>query len=171
MLKDLITDVKIAATDLVGDIKSAAHDMTTKLPDAVQTDYSTLDKQSIPSQQPLEYMGNGWGGMASTMTANQIDMIADKMNFVSSMIQTGLLGFDSIEEELRIMATQLTPPQPAQLLSIAARIDSTQKQAYMGLQELKRLAESVDKATDRLQGGNSAASGWSAQRPTNLWQK
>lgn len=172
MLGNLIRDAKLAAMQAVDEVKDIVHDVTTKLPDTVQTDYNKLDQQSImPTKQAqgLEYMNNGWGNMASTVTANQIDMIADKQNFIANMIQNGLLGFDAIEEELRVMAMQSIPPQPAQLLSLAARIDSTQKQTFNGLQELRNLSTHIDKATDKLQNGNS--SNWSQPQINNLWNK
>ena len=59
-----------------------------------------------------------------------------------------------------------TPPQPQQLLSLASRIDSNQKQILMGLQKLKELSIEIDRATDRLQNnmnigwGNSKIGGW-----------
>ncbi|MEF9959291.1 MAG: hypothetical protein RR448_03185 [Niameybacter sp.] len=172
MLENLIRDAKLAAMQAVGEVKDMVHDATTKLPDAVQTDYEKLDQQNIAQsgQAPvLEYMGNGWGNMASAMTANQIDMIADKQNFIANMIQNGLLGFDAIEEELRAMAVQSVPPQPAQLLSLATRIDSTQRQIFNGLQELRNLAIHIDKATDKLQNNN--LNGWSQPNINNQWNK
>ena len=168
MLKNLISDVKLATMDIVGEVKDTVHEMTTKLPEQVQTDYSNMDKQSMDNTN-LMYMSNGWNNVQAGLTANKIDMIADKMKFVSSMIQTGLLGFDAIEEELRIMSMQLTPPRPEQLTSLAIRIDSTQRQVYEGLQELKRLTESIDKATDTLQV-NGASSGWTQPTVNNAWK-
>lgn len=172
MLGNIIRDAKLAAMQAVDEVKEIVHDATTKLPDAVQTDYGKIDQQSIVpagQSQGLEYMNNGWGNMASAITANQIDMIADKQNFIANMIQNGLLGFDAIEEELRMMAVQSVPPQPAQLLSLAARIDATQKQTFNGLQELRNLSMHIDKATDKLQNGN--ANGWSQPQINNMWNK
>lgn len=172
MIKNLIRDAKIAAMQTVDEVKEMVHDATTKLPDAVQTDYTKLDQQNIsPSRQSqgLEYMNNSWGMMSSSITANQIDAIADKQNFIANMIQNGLLGFDSIEEELRAMAMQSVPPQPAQLLSLATRIDSTQMQIFNGLQELRKLAMHIDKATDKLQ--NNGSTGWNQPNVQNSWNK
>ncbi len=172
MLGNLIRDAKLAAMQAVDEVKDLVHERTTKLPEAVQTDYKSLDQQSITQsgQEPvLEYMNNSWGNMASTMTAHQIDMIADKQNFIANMIQNGLLGFDAIEEELRTMAVQSVPPQPAQLLGLATRIDATQKQIFNGLQELRNLAVHIDKATDKLQ--NNHLNGWSQPTINNQWNK
>lgn len=134
MLKNLITDLKVTAMDMVGDIQT----------------------------QDLSYM-NGWNSTASRITATQIDMISDKINFISEMIQSGLLGFDAIEEELRMISTQPNPPQPAQLMSLAARIDTTQRQAFDGLQKLRVLAIEIDRATDKLQG--TGGSDWNTAAP------
>lgn len=152
MLKNLITDLKLTAMDMVEEVKDIAHDLKTDLPDAVQKDFKASDNPNIGATE-LNYM-NSWNAPASRITANQIDMIMDKVSFISEMVQTGLLGFDSIEQELRLLASQPNPPQPAQLLSIASRIDTTQQQTFASLQKLRELAREVDRATDRLQGGN-----------------
>lgn len=152
MLKNLITDLKLTAMDVVGEVKDLAHDLTTNLPDTVQKDFKATDSQNIQSDD-MSYM-NSWNAPASRITANQIDMITDKINFISEMIQTGLLGFDAIEQELRMLANQPNPPQPAQLISLATRIDATQQQTFSGLQKLRVLSMEIDKATDKLQGGN-----------------
>lgn len=172
MLENLIRDAKLAAMQAVSEVKDIVHDATTKLPDAVQTNFEKLDQQNISTTgkaPELEYMSSGWSNMASTITANQIDMIADKQNFIANMIQNGLLGFDAIEEELRSMAVQSVPPQPSQLLSLATRIDSTQRQVFNGLQELRNLAIHIDKATDKLQ--NNSANGWNQPHISNQWNK
>lgn len=172
MLGNLINDMKVAAMDAVQDVKDVVRDVTTTMPDDKIVDFKGVDKQSIaptnPQQGGLEYMQGGWGMMGATMTANQIDMIVDKMNFVANMIQNGLMTFDAIEQELRAIAMSPVPPQPAQLVGLAARIDTSQKQTYDGLQELRRLAVEVDKATDKLQNKQSTA-GWNVQ-PTNMWR-
>lgn len=171
MLGNLINDVKVAAMGAVQEVKDVVHDVTTKLPDDPIVDFKDVDKQSIKptyDQGGLEYMTGGWGMMSATITANQIDMIVDKMNFVANMIQNGLLSFDAIETELRAIAMQPNPPQPAQLVGLAARIDTSQKQTYDGLQELRRLAVEVDKATDRLQN-KQAQTGWNVTS-NNLWK-
>lgn len=171
MLDNLLREAKLTAMNIAQDVKDVVHDATTKLPDDQIVDFKEVDKQSIQprnDQGGLEYMNNGWGMMASTMTANQIDMIADKMNFVANMIQNGLLSFDAIETELRAIAMQPAPPQPAQLVGLAARIDTSQRQTFEGLQELRRLAVEVDKATDKLQN-KQAGSGWNVQ-PTSMWK-
>ena len=103
-------------------------------------------------------MNLGWCSAPAQMTASKIDMIADKISFVSEVIQQGLLAFDSIEEELQNCVRCNTPPQPQQLLSLASRIDSNQKQILMGLQKLKELSIEIDRATDKLQ--NNANIGW-----------
>lgn len=168
MLDNLIRDAKLAAMQAVGEVKELVHDVTTKMPEQVQ-DFSKPQDFGKPQAQPMEYMSGGWGMMASTMTANQIDMIADKQNFIANMIQNELLGFDGIEQELRAMAQSPTPPQPAQLISLAARIDTYQRQAYNGLQELRKLSQQVDQATDKLQNGGQQ--GWSSQIQTNAWNR
>lgn len=134
--------MKLAAMQAVGDVKDMVHDTTTKLPDAVQTDYAKLDRQSIgtPRQQAgLEYMHNG------------------------------LLGFDAIEEELRTMAMQSMLPQPEQLIGLATRIDGLQRQVFNGLQELRNLSVHIDQATDKLQNNN--VGGWSQPTVKNQWNK
>lgn len=172
MLGNIINDMKVAAMGAVQEVKDVVRDVTTTMPDDKIVNFDGVDKQSIPSAQSqggLEYMnGGGWGMMGATMTAHQIDMIVDKMNFVATMIQNGLLGFDAIETELRAIAMQPVPPQPAQLIGLAARIDSAQKQTFDGLQELRRLAVEVDKATDKLQ--NRPQGNWNVQ-PTSMWNK
>ena len=110
---------------------------------------------------------NSWNAPASRITANQIDMIMDKVNFISEMIQTGLLGFDAIEQELRLLAGQPNPPQPAQLISIATRIDATQRQTFASLQTLRELTREVDRATDKLQGGGG--NDWNIPPQRNGW--
>lgn len=172
MLGNIIREAKLAAMDAVQDVKDIVHDVTTTLPDEKPIDFKDVDKQSIitPHSQGLEYMTNGWGLNSATMTANQIDMIVDKMNFVANMIQNALLNFDTIEAELKFMASQSVPPQPAQLMGIAARIDGTQKQTFDGLQQLRRLAMEVDKATDQLQNKQNHA-GWNTQVLKSLWDK
>ena len=100
MIKDLITDLKISAMDLKSEVKDVIHDITTKPPVTVQEDYSKLDKQRIDVGE-LDYMNLGWNSAPAQMTASKIDMIADKISFVSEVIQQGLLAFDSIEEELK----------------------------------------------------------------------
>ena len=165
MIKDLITDLKISAMDLKSEVKDVIHDITTKPPVTVQEDYSKLDKQRIDVGE-LDYMNLGWNSTPAQMTASKIDMIADKISFVSEVIQQGLLAFDSIEDELQNCVRCNTPPQPQQLLSLASRIDSNQKQILMGLQKLKELSIEIDRATDRLQNnmnigwGNSKIGGW-----------
>lgn len=165
MIKDLITDLKISAMDLKSEVKDVIHDITTKPPVTVQEDYSKLDKQRIDVGE-LDYMNLGWNSAPAQMTASKIDMIADKISFVSEVIQQGLLAFDSIEDELQNCVRCNTPPQPQQLLSLASRIDSNQKQILMGLQKLKELSIEIDRATDRLQNnmnigwGNSKIGGW-----------
>lgn len=157
MIKDLITDLKISAMDLKSEIRDVIHDITIKPPTTVQEDYSKLDKQEIKVEE-LGYMNLGWNSAPAQMTASKIDMIADKISFVSEVIQQGLLAFDSIEEELQNCVRCNTPPQPQQLLSLASRIDSNQKQILMGLQKLKELSIEIDRATDKLQ--NNANIGW-----------
>lgn len=172
MLENLINDVKVAAMGAVQEVKDVVRDVTTTMPDDKVVDFKGMDKQSIQPTHPqggLEYMNNGWNNMGATMTANQIDMIVDKMNFVANMIQNGLLSFDAIEQELRAISMSPVPPQPAQLLGLAARIDTSQKQTFDGLQELRRLAVEVDKATDKLQNRQQQAN-WNVQS-TNLWGK
>lgn len=169
MLENLIKDVKLAAMDVVADVKEMAHDATTKLPDQVQKDFSQMDNRQLQAGAGTEYMGNGWGMMGATMTAYQIDATVDKMNFIANMIQNGLLSFDAIETELRAMASLPTPPSPAQLMSLAARIDASQKQTFNGLQELRNLTVQVDKATDKLQNGSQNA-GWNMQPTTSIWK-
>lgn len=172
MLGNIINDVKVAAMGAVQDIKDVVHDVTTTLPDDKIVEFKEVDKQSIQprnDQGGLEYMTSGWGMTGAAMTANQIDLIVDKMNFVANMIQNGLITFDAIETELRAIAMQPVPPQPSQLVGLAARIDASQKQTYDGLQELRRLAVEVDKATDRLQG-KQAGAGWNIPS-TNMWGK
>lgn len=150
MIGKAVEGLKLAAMDIKSDLKDMVHDATTQLPNAVQTDYSKLDSQSIP-QSDVGYMNAGWNG-ANQMTAFQIDMIAEKINFVSEMIQQGLVAFDAIEQELVNYSRGQVPPQPQQLASMASRIDANQKQIFMGLQKLRELSIEVDKATDKLQG-------------------
>ena len=157
MIKDLITDLKISAMDLKSEIRDVIHDITIKPPTTVQEDYSKLDRQEITVEE-LGYMNLGWCSAPAQMTASKIDMIADKISFVSEVIQQGLLAFDSIEDELQNCVRCNTPPQPQQLLSLASRIDSNQKQILMGLQKLKELSIEIDRATDKLQ--NNANIGW-----------
>lgn len=165
MLKNLITDLKLTAMDVVGEVKDLAHDLKTNLPEAVQKDFKSSDKQMIQTNE-LDYM-NSWNTAHSRITANQIDVISDKVNFIAEMMQTGLLGFDSIEEELRIIASQPNPPQPAQLMSLASRIDMTQRQVFEGLQKLRYLTVEIDKATDKLQG--RGASDWQTPSKPTGW--
>ena len=165
MLKNLITDLKLTAMDVVEEVKDIAHDLKTDLPDAVQKDFKVFDNPNIASTE-LNYM-NSWNAPASRITANQIDMIMDKVNFISEMIQTGLLGFDAIEQELRLLAGQPNPPQPAQLISIATRIDATQRQTFASLQTLRELTREVDRATDKLQGGGG--NDWNIPPQRNGW--
>lgn len=167
MIKNLIDDLKLAAMDMKSEVKDVIHDMTTKLPNTVQTDYSKLDSQNIPNSD-LGYMSMGWGTMPAQMTANRIDMIAEKINFVSDMIQQGLLAFDSIEIELQACAKGNIPPQPQQLLALAGRIDTNQKQIFMGLQKLKELSIEIDRATDRLQSGQTSQ-GWGNKNIGGSW--
>lgn len=167
MIKNLVDDLKLAAMDMKLEVKDVIHDMTTKLPDTVQTDYSKLDSQNIPNSD-LGYLSSGWGVMPAQMTASRIDMIADKINFVSDMIQQGLLAFDSIEIELQSCAKGTVPPQPQQLLALAGRIDTNQKQIFMGLQKLKELSIEIDRATDKLQGGQTSQ-GWGNKTRGSSW--
>ncbi|RDY28528.1 hypothetical protein CHL78_004900 [Romboutsia weinsteinii] len=166
MIKNLVDDLKLAAMDMKSEVKDVIHEMTTKLPETVQADYSNADRQTIPASD-LEYMGSGWNTMPAQVTANRIDMIADKVNFVSEMIQQGLLAFDSIEVELQTYARGNVPPQPQQLLALASRVDSNQKQIFMGLQKLKELSMEIDRATDKLQGGNT--NGWGSKNIGGGW--
>lgn len=162
MIKDMIADLKIAAMEVVNDVKDVAHDVTTKLPNAVQDEFNKENMNNNINANPsdLMYLNNAWQ-VPNQMTANRIDMVADKINFVSSMIQQGLLAFDGLEEELKLMANSPTPPSPAQLVSIASRIDTNQKQIFMGLQKLRELSVEIDKATDTLQGRpQNISSGW-----------
>ena len=115
MIKDLITDLKISAMDLKSEIRDVIHDITIKPPTTVQEDYSKLDRQEITVEE-LGYMNLGWCSAPAQMTASKIDMIADKISFVSEVIQQGLLAFDSIEDELQNCVRCNTPPQPQQLL-------------------------------------------------------
>ena len=159
MVKDLITDLKLSAMDMKIKAKDTIHSMTTKMPEPVQYDFSIIDSQSIKNSE-MEYMSSmntGWTN-TSQMTAFRIDMIAEKINFVSEMIQQGILAFDDIEEELKNCVRSGTPPQPQQLLSLAGRIDTNQKQIFMGLQKLRELSTDIDKATDKLQ--NSVTTSW-----------
>lgn len=167
MIGDLVNNLKLTAMDIKSEIKDVVHDVTTKMPDTVQTDYSKLDSQNIQSSD-LGYMNNGWGGMQSKMAANQIDMIAEKINFVSDIIQQGLMAFDAIEAELNNYARGTVPPQPQQLTSMAIRVDSNQKQIFMGLQKLKELSAQIDKATDTLQG-NQNDSLWGSKNIGGSW--
>lgn len=160
MIKNMLTDLKLAAMDVVGDIKDVAHDAMTTLPDEkVVTFNNEGKKQSIESGE-LNYMSGGWSQIPAQMTANRIDMIAEKIAFVSEMIATGLISFDSVEQELINVSRGNTPPTPAQLQSIAARIDTNQKQIYNGLKKLNELAKEIDVATDKLQGGQQSSTGW-----------
>lgn len=168
MLENIIRDVKLAAMDVVADVKEMAHDVTTKLPDQVQKDFSEMDNKKIQTNGQVEYMSNNWNMAGATMTAYQIDAIVDKMNFIANMIQNGLLSFDAIETELRALSVLPTPPSPAQLVSLASRIDASQKQTFNGLQELRNLTVQVDKATDKLQSANNHH--WQPQTTQNLWK-
>lgn len=92
----------------------------------------------------------GWGSK-TTHTANRIDMVADKIKFVSEMIENNLLALDGVEKELQAYARGTTPPPPAMLIALAGRIDSTQSQLNHGLRKLQELTKEVDMATDLLQ--------------------
>lgn len=157
MIKNLITDLKISAMDLKSEVKDVIHDITTTLPKTVQEDYSKLDEQKISGGE-LNYMNSNWNYAPAQMTASKIDMIADKISFVSDVIQQALLSFDTIEDELQNCVRCNTPPPPQQLLSLANRIDSNQKQIFMGLQKLKELSVEIDRTTDKLQ--NNVTTGW-----------
>ena len=161
MIKNMLDDLKIAAMDVVADVKEVAHDAMTKLPDEVPIQFNNeAEKQNIP-QQELSYMTpNTWGAAPAQMTANRIDMIAEKIDFVSEMIGNGLVAFDAVEQELISLSRGQTPPTPAQLQGIAGRVDANQKQILMGLQKLRQLAVEIDKATDHLQGNKGASQGW-----------
>lgn len=164
MIKGLIDDLKLGAMQAMNEVKDVVHDATTKLPDEGIVNFNNESQQQSIPQADLNYMSNGWNVMPAQMTANRIDMIAEKINFVSDMIQQGLLAFDGVEVELRGIASGNVPPTPAQLIGIAGRIDANQKQVYMGLQKLKELSVEIDRATDKLQGGNSTnASGWGSK--------
>lgn len=102
----------------------------------------------------VDYM-SGWGGK-TTHTANRIDMIADKIKFVSEMIENNLLALDGIETELQSYARGTIPPTPQILVALAGRIDSTQSQLNHGLKKLQELTREVDMATDSLQ----TTTGW-----------
>lgn len=97
----------------------------------------------------------GWGSK-TTHTANKIDMIADKIKFVSEMIENNLLALDGIESELQAYARGSVPPTPQMLVALAGRIDSTQSQLNHGLKKLQELTLEVDMATDTLQSNT----GW-----------
>lgn len=98
---------------------------------------------------------SGWGSK-TVHTAHQIDMIADKIKFVSEMIENNLLALDGVESELQAYSRGTTPPSPQVLIALAGRIDSTQTQLQHGLKKMQELAKEVDLATDTLQG----TTGW-----------
>lgn len=99
----------------------------------------------------------GWSSR-SRMTANQIDHIADKISFVSEMIENNILALDGVEKELESFSRGQVPPSPQMLLALSGRIDSIQSQLNHGLRKMKDLAKEVDLATDALQNNNGA--GW-----------
>lgn len=168
MLNNIIRDAQLAAQKVTSEIKDVVREMQTPDVAVVQQGYEETDMQNLGQAAPqMEYMNSGWNMNASVVTANQIDMIVDKMNFIANMVQNYLMGFDAIETELRALANQSMPPQPAQLIAIAGRIDMQQRQTYEGLQQLRALAKQVDAATDKLQ--NNTQSGWT--QPVSAWNK
>lgn len=168
MIKNMMNDLKIAAMDIASEVKDVAHDAMTVLPDEKPIQFNDESKMQSINAGGMEYMNAGWGMQASAMTATQIDMIADKINFVSDMIAQGLIAFDAVENELVALSRGNIPPQPAQLQAIAGRVDANQKQIFMGLQKLKELSKEVDRATDKLQQGNAAQGGW-GNKTSSVW--
>lgn len=102
----------------------------------------------------------GWNNAPSKMTAYQIDNLADKIRFLTDMLDNTLISFDTLEKELVNMANAPVPPQPTALTSVANRIDGNQKQLRDGLNKLKELTKEIDLATDKLQGNNKNGWGW-----------
>lgn len=168
MIKNMMNDLKIGAMDIVREVKSTTHDAMTKLPDEKPIQFNNESKMQGINAGGMEYMNAGWGMQASAMTATQIDMIADKINFVSDMIAQGLIAFDAVESELVALSRGTVPPQPAQLQAIAGRVDVNQQQIFMGLQKLKELSKEVDRATDKLQRGN-VSQGWGCNNGGVKW--
>lgn len=100
---------------------------------------------------------SGWSNK-NVMTANRIDMIADKISFVSEMLEANILALDGVEKEIEAFSRGNVPPSPQMLLALSGRIDSIQSQMNHGLRKMKDLAKEVDLATDTLQSQRST--GW-----------
>jgi hypothetical protein len=103
-----------------------------------------------PNPAP-NYMGSDWGSSNVKTTALTIDHVADKAKFAIEMLDTALLGFDTIEKEIVDMSNMSVPPSRESIKALAYRIDSTQNQLKAGLDRLKQMMLEIDHKTDAIQ--------------------
>ena len=101
----------------------------------------------------MSYMNsNSWGyNSPNQMTANQVDFLAEKIEFGIDMINNHLLSLDSISKELNAISNAQTPPKPEQLRTLSIRIDTCSKQITDSLNKLKEMTKEIDVVTDKIQ--------------------
>lgn len=107
----------------------------------------------------MSYMNdNNWGYQSPQQhVANKVDHVADKISFALDMADNQIIGIDGIETELRALASGKTPPTPAQLISIAGRLNTLQTQLKDNFAKVKQMTKEIDATTDAIQSGQG---GW-----------
>lgn len=102
------------------------------------------------------YMNNWGSNNQAKETALKIDHIANKAKFGIEMLNTGLIGIDSIEKELIEISGAHEPPTQVQIRSIAHRLDAHQKQLQQALERIKDMMNDIDRETDAIQKPRSS---------------
>lgn len=98
------------------------------------------------------YMGGGrtnWNN--NHRVADSVDHTASQITLACDMITNAGINFEGIQQELMMLANQPSPPEPAQLISIANRIQTTKRQIDDSVQKVKEFARNIDSKTDEIQ--------------------
>ncbi|MGL4655696.1 MAG: hypothetical protein ACRCWM_07425 [Sarcina sp.] len=102
------------------------------------------------------YYSGGWGNNQTRYVANEVDHVADKIKFLADIMESQIIAFDAVEQELINYSQASMPPSPEVLRNLASRIDAIQHQIKENLDKMKDLSQAVDKATDKIQNSH----GW-----------
>ena len=102
------------------------------------------------------YSNNSWSSNPTRSAANEVDHVADKIKFLADIMESQIIGFDAVEQELLNYSQAQMPPSPEVLRSLASRIDVIQHQIRENLEKMKDLSNAVDRATDKIQNNH----GW-----------
>ncbi|MGL4453366.1 MAG: hypothetical protein ACRCTZ_19560 [Sarcina sp.] len=102
------------------------------------------------------YYSDGWGNNKTKYVATEVDHVADKIKFLADIMESQIIAFDAVEQELLNYSQASMPPSPEVLRNIASRIDVIQTQVRENLEKMKDLSVAVDRATDKIQNSH----GW-----------